>query len=505
MIDRRTLMTLMAAGLVPLPKLGLAQGNTLPSLLEVARGMAAQAYIPPTGILSPPFDDLNYNSYRGIRPRPGAAALLPQGEDFALDLMPPGFYFTEPLQIQRQIDGVLQEQDFSPALFDFDDRYFNEVPETSEHGGFSGARLRYPINNPDVMDEVVVFQGASYFRAIGEAMVYGLSARAVAIGTGGADPEEFPRFSLLRVHDGAAGQIRVEGLIDSPSLTGHLDLNIRPGPDTVMDASLTLFPRAQIDTIGVAPLTSMYLKGPMRAAVSDDFRPNVHDSDLLFIENGAGERLWRPIANPIRVETSSFADTNPSCFGLYQTTRQYEDFHDPEARYQDRPSALVVPKGDWGAGAVMLVEIPTGTEFLDNIVAFWRPEAPLLAGGEYRFDYTLTWTKGAPPLHELAPVTQSRSGRDHDQPGARRFVLDFDIEPEGLTPDLSVFGSEDPGILYGTSLFGLPEGRGTRVTFLLKPEVEEALELRLQLRDAEGAPATPVWLHRWTRKRDGGV
>jgi glucans biosynthesis protein len=51
----------------------------------------------------------------------------------------------------------------------------------------------------------------------------------------------------------------------------------------------------------------------------------------------------------------------------------------------------------------------------------------------------------------------------------------------------------------------LPEGRGTRVTFLMTPGEAETLELRLVLRDGTGAEASPVWLHRWTRARDGGV
>jgi glucan biosynthesis protein len=41
---------------------------------------------------------------------------------------------------------------------------------------------------------------------------------------------------------------------------------------------------------------------------------------------------------------------------------------------------MVEPLGDWGAGAVMLLEIPTRDEYADNIVAFWRPAAPLLPG-----------------------------------------------------------------------------------------------------------------------------
>jgi glucans biosynthesis protein len=62
-----------------------------------------------------------------------------------------------------------------------------------------------------------------------------------------------------------------------------------------------------------------------------------------LIENGAGERLWRPISNPARLETSAFVDDGPVSFGLFQTARRFEDFEDTEARYHDRPSAIVRP------------------------------------------------------------------------------------------------------------------------------------------------------------------
>jgi hypothetical protein len=197
---------------------------------------------------------------------------------------------------------------------------------------------------------VLVLQGASYFRAIGADMVYGLSCRAVAIGTGGAGPEEFPAFRHLRLDPPVGGMARFEALIDSPSLAGHMDLRLLPGSDTVAEISVTLFPRRDIADIGVAPLTSMYLKGPLRAAVSDDFRPRVHDSDLLHIENGQGEHLWRPIANPALIQTSAFGDTGPRSFALYQTRRAFADYVDPEARYHDRPSAIVSPRATGGGG-----------------------------------------------------------------------------------------------------------------------------------------------------------
>ena len=63
--------------------------------------------------------------------------------------------------------------------------------------GFSGIRFRHPLNRPGVWDEVAVFQGASYFRAVARDTYYGLSARGLAIGTGGPEGEEFPIFTRL--------------------------------------------------------------------------------------------------------------------------------------------------------------------------------------------------------------------------------------------------------------------------------------------------------------------
>jgi len=483
-----------------------AAGSAGASLLPQARVLAAAPYQAPEERLPPPFADLSYDAYRAIRPVPGRAARLPLGGAFSADLLPPGLYFPQPVAIELPAgDQGFAERSFSTGLFDYASRYFADIPDSAPGAGFSGLRLRYPLNSPTVMDEVLVVQGASYFRAIGRAMAYGLSARAVAIGTGGPAVEEFPRFTRLRLHPGSAGAVRIEAVIDGPSLAGHLDMTLRPGHATRARIVVTLIPRREISDIGVAPLTSMYLKGPMRAAVSDDYRPRVHDSNVLVIENGAGERLWRPIANPARVETSSFLDDDPRAFGLWQTARRFEDFEDSEARYQDRPSARVIPEGGWGPGAVMLVEIPTADEFMDNVVAFWRPERGLQPGEEYRYAYRLDWTR-APPLGENAlSVRQSRSGREHDRPGTRRFVVDFDTPGGHLTDLLPQVVATGDASVSGVSAFALPDARGTRVTFLMEPGRDRSVDLRLSLHDANGTTAGPVWLHRWTRARDGGV
>jgi glucans biosynthesis protein len=195
-------------------------------------------------------------------------------------------------------------------------------------------------------------------------------------------------------------------------------------------------------------------------------------------------------------------DNGPKSFGLYQTSRDYENFQDTEARYHDRPSARVEPQDDWGAGAVMLVEIPTGDEFLDNIVTFWRPLDALQAGSEHRFSYRLTWTLTAPDIGGLAQILQSRSGREHDREGYRRFVIDVATSHEDTIP---VISGPDGADITGVSVFPLPDGSGTRVTFLMGPGALDAADIRLSLRGPDATPLSPVWIYRWTRARDGGV
>ena len=56
-----------------------------------------------------------------------------------------------------------------------------------------------------------------------------------------------------------------------------------------------------------------------------------------------------------------------------QRDRDFDHYQDDGVFYDRRPSLWVEPLGDWGAGAVQLVEIPTDDEIHDNIVAFWVP------------------------------------------------------------------------------------------------------------------------------------
>ena len=70
----------------------------------------------------------------------------------------------------------------------------------------------------------------------------------------------------------------------------------------------------------MAPLTSMFLYGPVDEGDFDDYRPAVHDSEALLLEVG-GQRIWRPLKNPGRLANSYFEADNPRAFGLVQRRR----------------------------------------------------------------------------------------------------------------------------------------------------------------------------------------
>ena len=84
--------------------------------------------------------------------------------------------------------------------------------------------------------------------------------------------------------------------------------------------------------------------------------------------NGAGERLWRPLSNPTRLQASGFADRTPKGFGLAQRAAGFAAYQDLEARYDLRPSMWVEPLDDWGQGQVRLVELPTPHEDRKSVV-----------------------------------------------------------------------------------------------------------------------------------------
>ena len=160
------------------------------------------------------------------------------------------------------------------------------------------------------------------------------------------------------------------------------------------------------------------------------------------------------------------------------------------------------PLGEWGAGEVHLVELPTGNEFADNIVAFWRPRAPLAAGREHGFAYRLHWCADHAWLPQLARVVETRSGQGDADAGVppRMFVIDLD---GGRLPSLPadaaprVEAQASAGELRNPVAYRLAANGRWRMSFELLPGTAEVIELRARLLDADGTPLSETWLSRW--------
>jgi glucans biosynthesis protein len=353
---------------------GSASGFGFDDVAQRARQLAAKPYEKPAD-LAQELQSLTYDQYRDIRFNPQRSRWRGSAQ-FELAFFHRGFHFQLPVKINEVDPDRVQEIRFSSEDFDYG---ANKLPpKVLKDAGFAGFRVHFPIDTPKYKDETLVFLGASYFRALGKGQVYGISARGLALDTALSSGEEFPQFTEFWIErpSPTAKELTIYALLDSKSVTGAYRFVLQPGVETAIDVRLQLNFRRSVGKIGIAPLTTMFLSGENQRSSVMDYRPEVHDSDGLSIHADNGEWIWRPLIDPRRLLVTSFGLTNPAGFGLMQRDRSFAHYEDLEARYQARPSAWVVPKGNWGAGRVELVQIPTPDETNDNIVAFWVPAPP---------------------------------------------------------------------------------------------------------------------------------
>jgi glucans biosynthesis protein len=470
-------------------------GNTV---LDLARRTAGSAFVPKR-LENPALQQLNYDQYRDIRFNPEAVIWRNEQVPFHVELFPAGFLFQTPVTVSVVEGGLARDLAPAPGTFLLGNSVSKQL--ANQALPLSGFRVRTRLNSRSVWDEFLVFQGASYFRAVARDTLYGVSARGLAVRTAHPTGEEFPAFTHFWIErpSANAAAIVVHALLDSPSVAGAYRFSVTPGVETVMDVDVTLFPRVALDNIGIGPLTSMFLFDESDRARIDDFRDEVHDSDGLQIVTAQGERVWRPLKNPTQLQVSSFTSQAPRAFGLIQRSRRPTDYQDLEAHYEQRPSAWVEPTSDWGAGSVQLVEIPTNNETNDNIVAFWRPRQTLPPGKPWHASYRLHWNQQPHLSPPLAQVRATRTGPSFD--GKRRiFVVEFTgtgPTMEGLKLDAGTSAGRISNLVMQAN----PMTRGVRASFELDPGDTDVAELRLRVLksgpDGE-QPASETWLYRWT-------
>ncbi len=447
---------------------------------------------------------LTYAQYRQIRFRPDAALWRGQSM-FDVQFYHRGFAFTRQVRIYEVLPSGVHEVRYSPSMFTFG----RAVPRMRlpAYIGFAGFSVHYPLNAPSRQDTVIAFLGASYFRVLGRNQVYGVTARGLAIDSASVQGEEFPYFTdfWLVPPDPHAYTMTIYALLDSPSLTGAYQFEVRPGAITQVTVTATLYPRARIAKLGIAPLTSMYLYGLNSARRRFyDWRPQVHDSDGLMMHTGAGEWLWRPLRNPLRLEVNRFMDDNPRGFGLIQRGRDFAEYEDPAARYEQRPSYWVQPLGDWGRGGVELVEIPSTDDVNYNIDAYWVPSTPVQPRRPISFSYLLSsylhsgnrWPPGGRAVAtRFGPVT--RAG--HAVAGMRRVLIDFaggDLDGLQASQPLHARITAGGAVVSRVSVARLPENGRWRVAFDVKATGSQPVDLRCYL-ELYGSALTETWTDQW--------
>lgn len=472
------------------------------TVADLARELAKKPYQEPSITLPAALQELSYDQYRDIRFNPNASIWKNELLPFQMQLFHRGFYFKETVEVAIVENGQSQHLRYSPDMFTTGEVMQQPLPNADV--GFAGIRLHNPLNTPDYYDEVAVFQGGSYFRSLGKNQGYGLSSRGLALKTADPEGEEFPAFRAFWIEKPAndSSSIVVYALLDSPSTTGAYRFTIRPGEDTVMDVEATLFPREDLDKVGLAPATSMFMFSSYERDQVDDFRPRVHDSDGLLMVNGRGDSLWRPLRNPNNLEVSAFSDNGPIGFGLIQRSRDFNNFQDLEANYEQRPSLWVEPVGDWARGSVVLVDIPTDSEVNDNIVAYWSPSEVIPAGSEYHFSYRLLWGHAPSFAKGEAIVEATRSGRASiNSPTEKRlFVIDyrFPIPTDKVDLQKPTALIENTAGKIHNVVVAENQANGYRVTFELDPLDSELIELKLDLQFTDGRKAES-WMYQWTK------
>jgi glucans biosynthesis protein len=445
--------------------------------------------------------NLNYESYQNIRFRPSEALWWNEPSPFRVEFFHLGYIFREPVKIFEISDTHVQEIPFLKDAFDYEKSGY-EPRYRSTPSGYAGIRVKYPLNRKDIYDELIVFQGASYFRALGQGQAYGLSLHGLAMNTLG-EKESFPHFTKLwlKKPESNDAPLQIYALLEGEKVTGAYEFKIRPDGITFIDVRARLYFRdGGAGEVGVAPITSMFVFGENTTRHFPNWRPEVHDSDGVMI-HADREWTWHPLENIPGRYHKKFPVAKLRGFGLMQRDRAFESYKDLDAKYEKRPSAWVEPQGNWPTGSIVLHTLGTDNEAKDNVTLFWQPDLEANASGPLDLQYTLSIRLKDPP-HELAKVLETRIGQSTLLPQANTIMVEF-ARPESIAVQeiagLSLgFDSGGPEILGEPSIQYNSEQDRIRALIHLRNEspIDRPIELSAQLLRG-GHQVSEKWSYTW--------
>ncbi len=505
MMMLRTTLILGAALLSPAAhaQMKLEDVRSHADLEKVAAQLALQPYAAPSQALDPFFEGLKYDDHRRIQFK-HHEALFAAEKGFRVEFFHLGWMFKKAVGFH-----LIDAEKTSPVLFDrgmFD--YFGlDVPAGVKNPeGFAGFKVITPDGVATSPFEFMVFMGASYFRAVTTELSFGISARGIAVNTIGGEAEEFPDFThfwLVRPKKGDAS-LKILALLNGPSITGAYEFDSSPGKTTQMKIKATLHLRKAVKMLGIAPFSSMFWFGENSHPKPYDFRPEVHDSDGLQIEIEGGPTIWRPLDVSRDMRLSLFETDKLKGFGLAERDRDFKNFEDLEANYHRRPAVWVEPVSGFGAGSVTLVELSTGEETWDNIVAMWSPKnLPATPSEPLKVAYNLNWLDQHEPA-ELCKVLNTRRGFAMDTDD-HLYVIDFAPGTAVLpaekdwVPEIGLEATGGEVKVLDKRVMKNSETGGWRAFFKLDvPEKTNLLEIMCELKNGPKV-ISERWMYQWRR------
>ncbi|HEY3863620.1 MAG TPA: glucan biosynthesis protein G [Verrucomicrobiae bacterium] len=497
---------------------------TLDYVAKKAEQRARKPFRSPRADLPDFLTKLTYDDYRQIRFRPDQALWKQEGLPFRVEFFHLGYIYQEPVHLNEFSSTHVQPVRFVPDFFDYGTLHLpSDIPANTGYAGFrinlqwsnflNGASA---LEDPNRWDEVGSFQGASYFRLLGQGQVYGLSARGLALDCGEPDrPEEFPIFTdwWLGKPQPEERDLLLYAILDSVSCAGAYEFIITPGATTAARVESVIYfrtpedilaadpKRKKLAAMGLAPLTSMYWYGQNSERKFDDYRPEVHDSDGLLMQLDSGEHVWRPLVNGSAMRHQTYPASNIRGFGLMQRNRDFNAYQDMFHDYEKAPSVWVAPKDNWGEGRVHVVELSTQYEGLDNVVAYWDPAVKPAPLQPFRFGYTLYWTRETDIAQSSNLVVSTMVGlypRDQRQ---RQFVIDFDLpvlKGDSQEPKAAAHCGTNATISL-VQVFRNATDKTWRVFVDMLPNAgnHDPVDLSCTLKRSDGLPSE-TWSYRWS-------
>ena len=471
---------------------------------RLARESAAAAFKPADRSLPEGLAKLDYDAYRTLRFDPAQSLWRGAGLPFEAQFFHRGWLYPDRVDI-FEVMAARPHRRLSPGDVHLRPRY--RRGRSLRISASPGSACTRRSTARTTYDEVCVFLGASYFRAVAKHEGYGLSSRGLSLNTGNQGGEEFPAFRSFWLErpqkpaPTASSSTRSWTVRAVRAPCGHHPAR-RRHRDGHGDRALPARRPQRGRRRQRAPACSFFSASD-RTGI-DDYRRAVHDSATADDVHRPG-RGCSGGRSPIRrtLQISSFGDTSPRGFGLVQRHRQL-------GRLRRSRGALRAPAEPLGRTDRRLGRGPGAADRDPHQGRGARQYRRLLASeaeaaGQDRGQLHLPPALDRPAAGRQSPLarfTAFRAGAGTVTAGARLFVLDLAGDAlKALPADAkprSTGRAADKGKLQNVVALAAPRAR--RLAHLVRAAARRGRQRRAApgATERRGTRLSETWLYRWT-------